>query len=183
MENAALLKAIIDNAIDGIITTDDSGTIESINPSGCKLFDYKADEVIGKNIAMLMPPPSHERHDKLLHNFKSIGHVSMIGKRREVTGMRKNGITFPFRLGISEVQFLGRKVYTGFVHDLSREKEAEEQLRGYALHLEEQVQERTLRLEEFVKELEGAKEKVSFSLEKEKELGQLKSRFVSMASH
>lgn len=183
MENAALLKAIIDNAIDGIITTDDSGTIESINPSGCKLFDYKADEVIGKNIAMLMPPPSHERHDKLLHNFKSIGHVSMIGKRREVTGMRKNGITFPFRLGISEVQFLGRKVYTGFIHDLSREKEAEEQLRGYALHLEEQVQERTLRLEEFVKELEGAKEKVSFSLEKEKELGQLKSRFVSMASH
>lgn len=183
MENAALLKAIIDNAIDGIITTDDKGNIESINPSGCSLFNYKAEEVIGQNISMLMPPPSLKRPDKLLRNFESIGHLSMIGKLREVTGMRKDGITFPFRLGISKVQFSGREIYTGFIHDLSREKEAEERLKNHAAQLEEQVEERTLLLKESVKALEEAKEKVSFSLEKEKELGQLKSRFVSMASH
>jgi two-component system sensor kinase FixL len=183
MENAALLKAIIDNAIDGIITTDDKGNIESINPSGCSLFNYKVEDVIGQNISMLMPPPSDERPDKLLRNFESIGHLSRIGKLREVIGMRKDGITFPFRLGISKVQFSGREIYTGFIHDLSREKEAEERLKEYASHLEEQVEERTLLLKESVKALEEAKERISFSLEKEKELGQLKSRFVSMASH
>ncbi len=183
MENTALLKAIIENAIDGIITTDDSGNIESINPSGCSLFGYKAEDVIGQNISMLMPPPSHEPPDKLLKNFESVGHLSKIGKLREVTGLRKDGVSFPFRLGISEVQFSGRKIYTGFIHDLSREKEAEERLKGYASHLEEQVEERTQLLKESVTALEDAKEKVSFSLEKEKELGQLKSRFVSMASH
>ncbi len=183
MENAALLKAIIDNAIDGIITTDDRGNIESINPAGCCLFEYRAEEVIGQNISMLMPPPSRERPDKLLRNFESIGHLGMIGKLREVIGLRKNGVTFPFRLGISKVQFSGREIYTGFIHDLSREKEAEERLKVYASRLEEQVEERTQLLKESVKALENAKEKVSLSLEKEKELGQLKSRFVSMASH
>jgi two-component system sensor kinase FixL len=183
MENTALLKAIIENAIDGIITIDERGKIESINPSGCKLFDYRPEEVIGKNISLLMPSPDRERHDSYLDNYHRTGAEKIIGKGREVTGLRKDGIKFPFRLGISEVQFSGRKIYTGFIHDLSREKEAEEKLKEYASHLEEQVESRTLLLKESVKALEDAKEKVSRSLEKEKELSQLKSRFVSMASH
>jgi two-component system sensor kinase FixL len=183
MENTALLKAIIDNAIDGIITIDDRGKIETINPSACKLFNYVPGEVIGQNIAMLMPSPDKDQHDSYLHNYHSTGQPNIIGKGREVLGLRKDGVIFPFRLGISEVQFSGRKIYTGFIHDLSREKEAEERLKDYAAHLEQQVGERTCMLKESVKALEEAKEKVSFSLEKEKELSQLKSRFVSMASH
>jgi two-component system sensor kinase FixL len=183
MENAALLKAIIDNAIDGIITIDDKGKIETINPSGCKLFNYFPEEVIGQNIAMLMPSPDRDQHNNFLHNYDSSGQPNIFGMGPEVLGLRKDGVIFPFRLGISEVQFSGRKIYTGFIHDLSREKEAEERLKGYATHLEEQVEERTQLLKESVKALQDAKEKVSFSLEKEKDLGQLKSRFVSMASH
>jgi two-component system sensor kinase FixL len=183
MENAALLKAIIDNAIDGIITIDEKGKIESINPSGCKLFDYEPQEVIGKNISLLMPSPDSERHDGYLQHYQQTGEANIIGKGREVTGLRKDGVQFPFRLGINEVQFLGRKIYTGFIHDLSREKEAEEKLQEYAAHLEEVVANRTLLLQESVRALEEAKEKVSRSLAKEKELSQLKSRFVSMASH
>ena len=177
MENAALLKAIIDNAIDGIITIDNKGEIESINPSACKLFDYKPEEVIGKNISMLMPSAGREGNDHSIQSYQQTG------RAQEVAGLRKDGIIFPFRLGISEVQFSGRIIYTGFIHDLSREKEAEERLKEYASHLEEQVEERTQLLKESVKALEYAKAKVSRSLEKEKELGQLKSRFVSMASH
>ena len=64
MENAALLVAIIQNAIDGIITIDERGKIETINPSGCKLFNYLPEEVIGKNVSMLMPPPDKEQHDE-----------------------------------------------------------------------------------------------------------------------
>jgi two-component system sensor kinase FixL len=183
MENAALLIAIIQNAIDGIITIDERGKIESINPSACKLFDYTPDEVIGKNVSMLMPPPDKQQHDEYLNRYQRTGYAHIIGVGREVTGLKKNGSTFPFRLGISEVQYSGRKIYTGFIHDLTREKEAENQLKEYAVHLEELVEERTRSLNATVEALQMAKEEVSLSLEKEKELGLLKSRFVSIASH
>jgi two-component system sensor kinase FixL len=183
MENAALLIAIIQNAIDGIITIDERGRIESINPSACKLFDYTPDEAIGKNVSILMPPPDQAQHDEYLNRYQRTGHAHIIGVGREVKGLKKDGTIFPFRLGISEVQYSGRKIYTGFIHDLSREKEAENQLKEYAAHLEELVEERTQSLKATVEALQMAKEEVSLSLEKEKELGLLKSRFVSIASH
>jgi two-component system sensor kinase FixL len=183
MENAALLKAIIQNAIDGILTIDEHGTIESINPAACKLFNYLPDEVIGKNVSVLMPPPDRNQHDEYLHRYQRTGDPHIIGIGREVTGLRKDGSLFPFRLGVSDVEYSGRKIYAGFIHDLSRQKEAEAQLKGYASHLEEQVEERTQTLKNTVHALQHAKEEVSLSLEKEKELGHLKSRFVSMASH
>jgi len=183
MENAALLKAIIDNAIDGIITIDGHGIVESINPAACKLFLCTPEEVIGQNISTLMPQPYKSQHDEYIHRYQRTNEPHIIGIGREVTGLKKDGTTFPFRLGVSDVPFTGRKIYAGFIHDLSREKEAEEQLKEYAAHLEELVETRTHSLRETVQELQLAKEEVSFSLVKEKELGQLKSRFVSMASH
>jgi len=131
----------------------------------------------------LMPPPDRNMHDAYLHRYQRTGEPHIIGIGREVTGLRKDGSTFPFRLAVSEVQYSGRKIYNGFIHDISREKEAESRLKEYASHLEDLVEERTLSLKESVKALQQAKEEVSESLEKEKELGQLKSRFVSMASH
>ncbi len=183
MENAALLKAIIDNAIDGIITINGRGIVETINPSACKLFLYTPKEVIGNNISMLMPAPYKSEHDEYIARYQQTREPHIIGIGREVTGLRKDGTTFPFRLGVSEVEFAERKIFTGFIHDLSREKEAEEQLKEYAAHLEDLVESRTSSLRELVLALEQAKEEVSSSLVKEKELGQLKSRFVSMASH
>ena len=183
MENAALLKAIIETAIDGIITIDERGLIESINPAACSLFQYTPGEVIGKNVNVLMPSPYKENHDGYIARYQRTQDPHIIGIGREVQGLKKDGTIFPFRLAVSEVQFLGRKVYTGFIHDLSREKDAEEKLRDYATKLEELVEERTRSLKETVDALQLAKEEVSISLEKEKELSQLKSRFVSMASH
>lgn len=183
MENAALLKAIVETAIDGIITIDERGIIETINPAACALFQYTSAEVIGKNVNVLMPSPYRENHDGYLARYQRTHDPHIIGIGREVRGLKKDGTIFPFRLAVSEVQFSGRKVYTGFVHDLSREKDAEDKLKGYAAKLEELVEERTYSLKETVQALELAKEEVSLSLEKEKELSQLKSRFVSMASH
>ncbi|MEO6520820.1 MAG: PAS domain-containing sensor histidine kinase [Mucilaginibacter sp.] len=183
MENAALLKAIIENAIDGIITISDRGIVESINPAACNLFQCVPEDIIGKNISVLMPPPDRNLHDAYLHRYQRTGEPHIIGIGREVTGLRKDGTIFPFRLGVSEVQYSGRKIYTGFIHDISREKEAETRLKEYASHLEELVEQRTISLKRSVQALLMAKEEVSLSLEKEKELGQLKSRFVSMASH
>ena len=183
MENTRLLEAIIETAIDGIITIDQRGKIESLNPAALKLFGYSIEDVVGHNISVLMPEPDKGAHDGYLAHYKQTGEKHIIGTGREVRGLRKDGSTFPFRLAVSEVQYEDRKIYTGFIHDLSREKEAEERLREYATELENLVDERTKSLKKTVTALREAKEEVSLSLEKEKELNQLKSRFVSMASH
>ncbi|MBU0697462.1 MAG: PAS domain-containing sensor histidine kinase [Bacteroidetes bacterium] len=183
MNDSALLTAIIENAIDGIITIDDKGIIESINPSGCRLFGYQQREVIGENISMLMPEPDRSQHDQYISRYQETRDPHIIGKGREVKGKKKNGSLFPFRLAVSEVQYEGRIIYNGFIHDLTREKNAEDQLIEYTNKLEQLVEDRTERLQSLVSELQKAKEEVSVSLEKEKELNQLKSRFVSMASH
>lgn len=183
MNDATLLHAIIDNAIDGIITIDKRGLIESINPSACRLFGYSPEEVIGRNISMLMPEPDHSRHDEYLNRYQRTGERHIIGIGREVRGLKKDGSQFPFRLAVSEVVLTDRTIYAGFINDLTREKEAEERIRNHAAQLEELVEERTASLRKTVHALQEAKEEVSLSLEKEKELNQLKSRFVSMASH
>lgn len=183
MENARLLKAIIETAIDGIITIDSRGIMESLNPAALKLFGYEAEDVIGRNIAMLMPEPDSAAHDGYIEHYQRTGERHIMGKGREVKGLRKDGTLFPFRLAVSEVKYEDRTIYTGFIHDLSREKEAEEKLREYATELENLVEARTRSLKKTVNALQEAKEEVSISLEKEKELNQMKSRFVSMASH
>lgn len=183
MKNEALLNAIIQNAIDGIITIDEYGIIESINPSASKLFQYLPEEVIGKNVSTLMPSPDRERHDTYLENYRSSGVPHIIGYGRDVLGRKKDGNVFPFRLGVSEVRFEGKRIFAGFVHDLSHQKEAERRLMEYTQHLEKLVEDRTVVLNETIDALTLAKEDVSTSLEKEKELGKLKSRLLSMASH
>jgi len=183
MNDAALLNAIIENAIDGIITINNRGIIDSINPSACKLFGFEPPEVIGKNIKVLMPNPYRDQHDEYINRYQRTGTPHIIGIGREVQGLKKDGTIFPFRLGVSEVKFGDTVRYAGFIHDLTKEKEAEEKIREYALELEKLVEDRTATLRSMVEALEATKEEVSLSLEKEKELNQLKSRFVSMASH
>jgi two-component system sensor kinase FixL len=183
MDSARLLKAIIENAIDGIVTIDKRGLIETINPAAWKLFGYEAEELIGRNISVLMPEPYHSEHDGYMERYHQTGQKKIIGIGREVRGKCKDGRTFPFRLAVSEVSLEDKTIYTGFIHDLTKEREAEDKLLHYTEELERKVKERTKDLIETVGELEKAKAEVSISLEKEKELNQMKSRFVSMASH
>ena len=184
MEREKLLTAIIENAIDGIITIDDRGLIENINPAALKLFGF-ADrkELLGKNVSVLMPEPDKSRHDSYLSNYENTGKKKIIGIGREVTGQRKDGSTFPFRLGVSEIKFVDRRIYTGFVHDLSRQKEDELKIKSYTEELETKIKERTKELINTLNEVETAKENISLLFEKERELNLLKTRFVSMASH
>jgi signal transduction histidine kinase len=130
-----------------------------------------------------MPQPDKGQHDEYLARYQRTASPQVIGQGRDVQGLKKNGTLFPFRLAVSEVNYSGRIIYTGFIHDLSREKNAEAQILHYASQLEKLVEDRTNSLQKSVTELQVAKEIVSKSLEKEKELNQLKSRFVSMASH
>lgn len=184
MEREKLLIAIIENAIDGIITIDDRGLIENINPAALELFGFVSrDELLGKNVSVLMPEPDKHKHDSYLSNYEHTGKKKIIGIGREVTGQRKDGSTFPFRLGVSEIKFTDRRIYTGFIHDLSRQKEDEIKIKSYTEELEVKIKERTKELIKSINELETAKEHVNVLFQKERELNQLKTRFVSMASH
>lgn len=183
MERAKLLNAIIENAIDGIITIDDKGIIEHVNPAALKLFGFESHELVGRNVSVLMPEPDKTQHDTYIKNYHDTGRKRIIGIGREVIGQRKDGSTFPFRLGVSEVKFSDRKIYTGFIHDLSKLKEDEARIKSYTEELEDKIRDRTRDLVKLVGELESAKEHVNALFIKEKELNQLKTRFVSMASH
>lgn len=184
------LKAVIETAIDGIITIDNMGLVETINPSAAKLFGYHPSEIIGNNIKMLMPEPYHSAHDGYLERYERTKEARIIGIGREVIGKKKGGDEFPFRLGVSEVILHDRIIYTGIIHDLSEIKKSQEDLKQLNARLELKVRQRTEELEDAVnsllkvnKKLEKSETDLKGLLDKERELGELKSRFVSMASH
>src|SRR5689334_8727534 len=97
------IRAIVDNAVDGIIVIDLTGQIEEFNPSAEKIFGYVADEVIGKNITVLMPSPYKDQHSRYLNNYLTTGVKKIIGIGREVVGRHKDGTTFPMELSVSEM--------------------------------------------------------------------------------
>lgn len=135
-ESENKITSIIQAAVDGIITIDTRGIMEMVNPSAARLFGYEASELLGKSINMLMPEPDQSHHDGYIHNYLTTGRKKIIGIGREVTGLRKDGTTFPFYLSISEVALSDRIVFTGFVHDITQQKLNEEKLRRYAAELE-----------------------------------------------
>ena len=191
------LNAIINMSADGIITIDARGIIENFSPSAGRLFGYLPEEVIGKNIKKLMPEPDQSRHDGYIQKYQKTGEKKIIGKGREVLGLKKNGDTFPFRLSISEIKFEEGTIFMGIIHDISDQKKIERELHELNERLEKKVRERTAELAEMIydvqrtnnqlkKEVELrkiAEAKAKETLAKEMELGEMKSRFVSLASH
>ncbi len=124
------LRAILDAAVDGIITIDETGTVETVNPAVVRIFGYEPDEIIGRNVRMLMPEPYHSEHDGYLKRYRETGERRIIGIGREVAGLRKDGTTFPVELAVSEVFAGGRRLYTGIVRDITDRKRIEEDLRA-----------------------------------------------------
>jgi two-component system, LuxR family, sensor kinase FixL len=127
LESEARRRAIVDNAVDGIITIDENGLIADLNPAVEGLFGYAPDELIGKNVKILMPEPYQGEHDTYLRNYRETGQRKIIGIGREVLGRRKDGTVFPIDLAVSEVPLGSRRLFTGIIRDITERKEAEVQ--------------------------------------------------------
>ncbi len=203
-EAAIRLQAIFETAIDGIIIINEQGIMEAVNPAAAHLFGYEQAELIGKNVSVLMPEPDHSHHDLYIQRYLKTRHPRIIGIGREVNGLKKDGTIFPIRLAVSEVRIGNKILFTGIVHDLTEIKRAQAEVEALNRELEQRVQERTEKLAEVVNRLiktnrrlereiqerqkveailRKREKQLQEALEKEKELNELKSRFVSMASH
>jgi PAS domain S-box-containing protein len=135
------LRAILQTAVEGIITIDERGIVESMNPAAEKTFGFKAEEIVGKNVSLLMPSPYREEHDHYMANYVQSGQAKIIGIGREVIGQRKDGTVFPMDLAVSEVRLAERRLFTGFVRDISERKKAEARLADLAQSLGEKNKE------------------------------------------
>jgi PAS domain S-box-containing protein len=121
----AQYHAVVDTAVDGIIVIDAGGIIQSLNPAAERIFGYRAEEVIGRTINSLMPEPYRSKHDHYLKRYMETGQAYIVGYRREVVGLRKDGTTFSMSLAVSQMMIGGQPYFTGILRDITKSKRSE----------------------------------------------------------
>jgi PAS domain S-box-containing protein len=183
MESQNSIDAIFQYATEGILLTNEEGVILQINPSAERLFGYQSGELVGRKVEILIPKRFADTHHQHRANFERSPHPRSMGIGRQLYGAKKNGTEFPVEISLSPYAVEKKKFVVAFVLDITQRKIVEEKLKNYSIDLEQQVGNRTLILQEAITELEKTKNELHLALEKEKELNELKTRFVSMASH
>jgi PAS domain S-box-containing protein len=119
------LRGILDSAVDGIVTINESGVIQSFNPAAEAIFGYSASEMLGSKVNKLMPEPFRSDHDSYMRNYLETGIPKVIGVGREVVGLRKDGSIFPLELSVSEVLLEEGRLFTGIIRDITERRKME----------------------------------------------------------
>ncbi|MGH1372672.1 MAG: response regulator [Cellvibrionaceae bacterium] len=127
-ETSDRLQAIVDSAVDAIVTIDQRGNIQSFNKAAEKMFGYQEQDVIGGNVKMLMPEAFSREHDQYIKNYETTGISKIIGIGRELTAKSRAGEEFPIHLAISKIELNEGVLYTGIIRDITSQKAAERSL-------------------------------------------------------
>jgi two-component system sensor kinase FixL len=131
----AHLRSILDTVPDATVVICEKGMIQSFNAAAERLFGYREGAVVGRNVSMLMPSPYREEHDHYISRYLATGEKRIIGIDRVVTGLRKDGSTFPMKLEVGEMKSGDRRFFTGFISDLTERQETERKLHGLQTEL------------------------------------------------
>lgn len=130
------VRSVLDNVPDGIITIDERGIIESFNPSAEAIFGYLAEDVIGRNLSMLMPEPYRAAHNSYLERYNRTGESRIIGKRVEMVGQRSDGTRFELDLAVTEINIEGERLFTGIVRDISESRRRNAEIQRFKATLD-----------------------------------------------
>lgn len=171
-EQNARLDAVLNSTIDAIITIDDRGIIDTVNPACEDLFGYSKEEMVGANVSMLMTKEHSGGHDGYIDNYHKTGKGKVIGKAREVEGQHKDGSVFPLSLAVSDVVIAGKKIFVGILRDVSEQKALETQLTQQleeARAQEEELQQNMEELSAIQESLAGKNEEIENIRQTEKE--------------
>lgn len=197
MDSKEGLSALFEFATEGILVANGSGEIIKTNPATERMFGYGKGELIGKKVEVLVPARHAHKHVDHRDRYSGNPHARSMGAAMDLYAKRKDGSEFPVEISLSPFSASDGQFVIAFIIDITIRKKAEEavkkqkeelekqksELERLNISLEKRVRERTLVLEEAIAELNNTKEELNESLQKEKELNDLKSRFVSMASH
>lgn len=191
------MTSLFENATEGILLTDKDGNIVLVNPAANKMFGYENEELIGEKIEKLIPSRYHGHHSQLRSGFYKHPGNRPMGVGRDLFASRKDSSEFPVEISLSHYLQKNEPFVIAFVVDITTRKEIEQNLlkqkkelekisndiRRLNAELEGKVEERTLILKEALQKLEESQQELNESLDKERQLNEIKSRFVSMASH
>ena len=189
--------SLFENATEGILLTSSAGNIILINPAAKRIFGYTSNEIINKPIEILVPDKYKSDHHSLLESFHSAPSNRAMGYNRELSGQKKDGTILPVEISLSHYQKNGEIFVIAFIVDITERKkiattmklqQAElekvtSQVKKLNAELELKVEERTMILREALQKLEQSQSELNQALDKERQLNEIKSRFVSMASH
>ena len=196
-QNIVHLTSLFENATEGIVVTNGQGNIILINPSACQMFGYAPEELEGQKIEILIPSPARKIHIKHRDSFYHDPKNRKMGHNRDLLAGRKDGTTFPVEVSLSTYIQNEERYVIAFVIDITRRKETEQNMVQQQLQLEKvtselrllnadleiKVEQRTTILKEALQRLEESQIEISQALDKERQLNEIKGRFVSMASH
>ena len=191
------MTALFENATEGIVLTNHQGQIILVNPAAERMFDYKAAELVGQQVEVLIPSHARKGHVRLREGFYEKPGHRVMGWGRDLFAAKSNGQNFPVEVSLSYYHRGEEQYVIAFIVDITHRKEIEESMRQQQLQLEQvtdeirslnaelelKVEERTLILKDALQKLEKSQEELSDALDKERQLNEIKSRFVSMASH
>ena len=183
MDSKQGIDAIFQFATEGILLTNEKGEILHVNPSAEKLFGYNKGELIDEKIEILIPKRFADKHVAHRDGFVKAPQARKMGSGMDLVGMKKDGSEFPIEVSLSPFSSDEGKFVVAFISDVTLRKITEENLKNYSADLEKQVADRTVILQEVIIELEKTKNEVHQALQKEIEVNEMKTRFVSMASH